>query len=445
MGNLSTQKAPQAQQASAGLGAAVSTQVAGKQATLGNAAMAGQLAGAVAASGPSWSRTEVIGIQRELARLGLYTMKVDGDLGKGSRAALVEAFGGEEYRTLSATDALKRLQGATPPKSTGIRYGEMFKDGLLDMNLGLGFDESNWHNHAGPAIMEAIKARGFKDDAALAASLYKKSGREVGDSAFGKYFVKQKAITWKPPAGEARTVDVVIRFVTNSVAGNSKSDGEGKRAADAFMEGMQESDVSYYAGHGRYGSGPDFDRNMRFQLMNDKGDVEKEYSDYTVLEKDLAALGKKSGKSAWTMYQEYTKSGKLKTIGSNDGNLFMNPTNNHTGEFGGNLMYQNLKNGGKKPVTGAEGAMGQTDRNYRLMVFDGCRTQDYKKQIRGTPNSSSRDLGLIDTTRTTYWGDEAETIGAFIDGVLATESSKGLTGKMDAVQQVDTSPAFEFS
>lgn len=404
------------------------------------------LAPGLASGSTSWSSDQKKAVQRELARLGLYSSTIDGDLGKGSKAALVEAFGGDEWSKLSAEEALKRLMSATPsPSAGGIRYGEMFKDGLLDMTLGLGFDEADWHLTAAPKILEALKARGFKEDAGGAAELYKKAGRKLGDSTFGKYFVKRGAITWKPPAGAARPVDAVIRFVTNDASGKSKSDGEGGRAANAYLEGMQSSDVSYYAGHGRYGSGPDFDRNMRFQSLNAKGDVEKEYDDYSVLEKDLAAEGAAKKQSAWSVYQARTKAGTLKMLGVNDGNLMMNPSNSHSGEFGGNAMYESLKGAGKKPITGKDGALGQTDKPYRLMVFDGCRTEDYKKSVRGTPNTSAKDASVIDTTRVTYWGDEAETIGAFIDGVLATESSKGLTGKMDAKQQVDTSAAFEFS
>ena len=257
--------------------------------------------------------------------------------------------------------------------------------------------------------------------------------------------MKKGAINWKPPAGASRAVDVVLRFVTNSASGPSKDNGEGAQAANAYLEGMQQSDISYYAGHGRYGSGPDFDRNMRFQMLNSAGDVEQEYDDYNVLEKDLADEGKTTKQTAWQVYQARTKAGTLKTIGVNDGNLQMNGTNAHAGEFGSNLMYDNLKTGGKKPVTGADGALGKTDKTYRLLVFDGCRTQDYKKNVRATPSNTTKDASMIDSTRTVYWGDEAETIGAFLDGVLATESSKGLTGKMDAKQTVDTSPAFEFN
>ncbi len=397
-------------------------------------------------TGASWSKAQAKAIQRELGRLGLYRSAIDGDLGKGSKAALVEAFGDDSWATMSAEDVLARLVSARPPASSeGIRYGEMFKDGLLDMTLGLGFDEGNWHNKVSPGILDAIRTRGFKEDAAGAAALYKRAGRTLGDSAFGAYFVKKAAIQWQPPAGPARSVDVVLRFVTNSASGSGKSEGEGARAAGAYLEGMQDSDVSYYAGHGRYGSGPDFDRDMRFQTLNAAGDVEKEYDDYSVLEKDLLAEGAPHAQSAWQVYQARTRAGTLKTIGVNDGNLMMNPTNGHPNEFGGNVMYDTLEKGGKKPVTGKDGALGDTEKEYRLLVFDGCRTRDYKKCLRATPNAAERDVSMINTTRVTYWGDEAATIGAFLDGVLGTEAASGLTGKMDAKQQVDTSSAFEFN
>jgi hypothetical protein len=46
---------------------------------------------------------------------------------------------------------------------------------------------------------------------------------------------------------------------------------------------MGTSDIAYYTGHGRYGSGPDFDPDFtKFELLDAKGQVTK-----TVLDHDL--------------------------------------------------------------------------------------------------------------------------------------------------------------
>ena len=45
-------------------------------------------------STPSWPRDKVTAMQRQLRRLGLYSLGIDGLHGRGTDAGLVEAFGG---------------------------------------------------------------------------------------------------------------------------------------------------------------------------------------------------------------------------------------------------------------------------------------------------------------------------------------------------------------
>lgn len=386
------------------------------------------------AAKPTWTTDESKAIQRELARLGLYKAGIDGDVGKGSRAALVEAFGGDEWSALSATEALAKLSAATPQGGKdGVRYGEMFKDGVLDVTIGVGFDESDAHLAQIDAIGGALADRGYEEDATEAAMLLASAGRQVGKPSTGGWYVKRDAIQYKPPAGDARSVHVVVRFVT------SPDGSKGGDAAQAFEEGLQSSDVSMYGGHGRYGSGPDFDRNMRFELLDADGQVEREIADYTVLEDLLAEEGKAQGKSAWTVYKERTKAGTLRTLGSNDGNVYLNSQNLHPGEFGSNLMYGQLADSGKPKATGKDGTLAQDadEKRYRLWLFNGCRTQDYVKSIRTTPGASdARDVGVMASTRTLYWSDIGETLTTFLDGIVATQSGSDLAKGMDAKQDL---------
>jgi hypothetical protein len=39
-------------------------------------------------------------MQKELKRLGLYSMSIDGEYGQGAHAAMVEAFGGDKFRSM---------------------------------------------------------------------------------------------------------------------------------------------------------------------------------------------------------------------------------------------------------------------------------------------------------------------------------------------------------
>jgi hypothetical protein len=419
-------QAPTRTQAAPTKGASTAVTNAGR----GNAYAAAKLGG----DEPAWTVDEAKAIQRELARLGLYTSTIDGDVGKGSRAALVEAFGGDEWKTLSAADALARLSAATPSgNEDGVRYGEMTKDGVLDVTIGVGFDETDAHLAQIAAIESALGDRGYEDDATEAATLLASTGRKVQKPAMGGWYVKRDAFSFKPPAGEARPVHVVVRFV------KSEDGSEGGEAARAFEEGLRSSDVSMYGGHGRYGSGPDFDRNMRFELLGEGGEVEREIADYTVLEDLLAEEGKAAGKSAWTVYKERVAKGTLRTVGSNDGNVYLNQKNAHPGEFGSNLMYGQLADSGKDPATGADGTLGTDgeEKKYRLWLFNGCRTQDYVKSIRATPGATSgKDVGVMASTRTLYWSDIGETLAAFLDGLVATQSGSELTKGMDAKQDL---------
>ncbi len=396
---------------------------------------------------PPWNRTEIMAIQRQLRRLGLYQIRVDGVLGPMTESGLVEAFGGEQWRTLDAATATGRLMAATAP-TTGrrgehhLRYGEMFRDGVLDMTLGIGFDEEGHHRHTIRAFQRILTARGFVQDADAARQIYKQAGRAMGESAFGLFFVRENALTYTPPAAEARQVHAVVRLIF------SADGSEGAAASGAFREGMAQSDIAYYSGHGRYGSGPDFDRNfMSFELLDRDGNIEQEIRDYTVLEREMRNEGRRSGRSAWQQFLWRVNHNRINVLGSNQGNVFVNPQNRHSGEFGSRLIYWSLQRQGRTgsaPVTGQAGelaraAVDHPERRYRLLVFDGCRTQDYVTSLRATPGHDSRSTDILATQRTVDWGDETGTLETFLDSVLGQQSAEQIIRGMDA-QQGPTTP-----
>ncbi|HET9640553.1 MAG TPA: DUF4157 domain-containing protein [Allosphingosinicella sp.] len=384
---------------------------------------------------PAWTADEIKAGQKELRRLGLYSAAIDTTMGDGMIAGLGEAFGGDGWKTLAAATALAQLKAAKPtPGKKGehyYRWSEMFKDGMLDMVLGLGFDEAGWHNLGRPKITAALTKRGFADDKPGAIAIYKVAGQTVPKAAFGTFFVKKNAISYSPPvnpSGKARKVDAIVRFVT------SPTGAEGKQAASVFTEGMTKSDISFYAGHARYGSGPDFDRNFTFELFDAKGKLEKRESNYGDLEKLLKAEGKPHGRNAWEQYVWREKRGRIKMISSNAGNVVLNKTNPWPkDDFGANLMYSNVKS--ETLLTGKTGPLAKAPpREYRLMVFWGCTTKLYEKSIRATPGMDSKHVDMLGSTRPLLWGDEADSIGAFLDGVLGQLSAEAIERAMDAEQ-----------
>lgn len=384
----------------------------------------------------AWTSTQKKAIQRQLKRLGLYTGAIDGLIGPNSEVGLMEAFGSEEWRTLSGAACLARLTPLRPPTGPKgehrLRWAELSRGGVLDLTLGVGFDEGDSHGPLLSELRAGLKARGLYLDAGRtrAAQLYEAVSRSLAADAFGEFYVRNNALRVTPPAGPPVDVHLVVRLLY-------PSDGSGGLAAAAFMEGLLHSDITYYSGHARYGSGPDFDRNMSFELLDATGTIERVIEDYDDLEVFLAQEGSASGRTAWSQFLYRVDACLIRVNGFNSGNVFLNPTNRHTEEFGGKLMYWNLARSGglgAPVVTGPNGALAQrpATRRYNLWVFDGCRTQDYITSLRATPRLDARQTDLLVTRRVLYWSDNGRTFTSFLDGILGLCTAEQLMRDMDA-------------
>ena len=387
----------------------------------------------------AWTKDEIRKLQSELVRLGLYRLTADGTLGVRTEDGLVEAFGDSTWRTMAAADVLTRLKAAKPPTGhTGqhaLRFGQMFADGLLDITLGLGFDESNWNKTDSLEMEKALTARSFVVNNALGIQLYRAAGRTLPDNPFGTFWVRTNALTYKPPAGAARQVQVVVRFV-------SSLDGkQGAEAASAFKDGMVQSDATFYGGHGRYGSGPDFDRNFTIELLDNQGALEQFFDDYERLETYLISEGKPLGRGAWAQFQWRVANKRIAVYGDNQGNVRLTKRNPHPGEFGALLMFWNLDRVGVgvAPVTGqggefAQETMAHSERKYRASVFDGCRADDYETSLRATPGMDKHATDTFASTVSLYWDDMPATLPAFLDPLLGMQSAEDIAKAMDNVQ-----------
>jgi hypothetical protein len=385
---------------------------------------------------PAWSRADVLAIQKELFSLGLYRLNLDGVFGAGTLVGLVEAFGGDGWRALSVAEVKRRLADAAPPSGTrgehALRYGALCRDALLEVTVGIGYDEGGNHLALTPAFEAVLAANGFTVDPAASARAFEAAGRALPEQSYGRLFVRESALTHAPAAGAPRAVHAVVRLVTNE-------DGRaGAEAARAFREGLLRSDVTYYAGHARYGSGPDFDPNMTYELLDATGAREGDaLTDYEALERLLADEGAPLGRNAWAQFLDRAAKGRVRVNGFNRGNVFLNPVNRHGGEFGARLMYWNLTRAdgvGAALATGAAGALaaGADPLGYQLWVFDGCRTEDYLAGIRATPARAPRQVDVIVTRRLTYFLDKATTLDAFLRGLLAQHTAEQIVRAMDA-------------
>lgn len=389
---------------------------------------------------PAWTPAQLGLVQAQLKRLGLYRDRVDRRFGQDTESALVEAFAGDEWRSLDPKDIIQRLVKAVPPEGRSgehtLRYGELFKDGLLDITLGIGFDERGSGKSVFKAIQQRLAKEGFEQNAAEAVRIYKKTHNVPGASAFGLYFVRKTPLDYHAPAG-SRSVDVVIRLVSDP----DEKHGEG--AAAAYKEGMEHSDVAFYAGHGRFGSGPDFDRAMKVTFLNPDGSTRKEVDDYEGVEPELASETKSRDVNVlWARFLRMVDQKEIKVEGENRGNIYLNKTDKHPGEFAARLMYWNLARkgaAGSRLATGPRGELARplADRKFRLWVFNGCRTQDYVQSIRSTPGAGPRTTDIIATRRTIYWDNYVDTIVAFLHGIINRQSAEQIVKEMDATNVTD--------
>ena len=220
---------------------------------------------------------------------------------------------------MGATEAHEKLKAAKKPDDPGgtrLNYGELFKDGVLDVTFGVGYFEGNppaeETRQVAKAVMDELVTRGYKQDNDTAAEILDKAGRPLSQKSTGQFFVKQNAFSYGPPAGESRQIHAIVRVVFNDVAGG------GGAASAAFREGMAVGDAVWYSGHGRYGTGPDFDRNfIEFRLYDTSGKLVQTLDDYVALE----AVLRQGGKDPWKVFQDRIKDKTLQVDLSNAGNV----------------------------------------------------------------------------------------------------------------------------
>jgi hypothetical protein len=191
-------------------------------------------------------------VQEALVKAGFQLPRfgADGDFGNETTTALrrfqqqsnLPSTGRLDAKTIAALDV------AGPNSAQDVRfprYDELFKDGVMRTTIAVGYDEHG--AHLGPLrdVVEGLNTRGFQqvdvrgmnDDQLRAAGL--DPARTDRD---GTYFVKDFK-------HDGKDVKAVVRLITPDTPG----------AKDRFANAMRDDEVVIYSGHGRYGSGPDFD------------------------------------------------------------------------------------------------------------------------------------------------------------------------------------------
>jgi hypothetical protein len=181
---------------------------------------------------------EVVAVQQRLERAGhvLTRWGVDGRFGAETARALREfqrlqglpVTGRGDAVTLAALEA-RAGQPRTP------EYGALLADGVLRATLAVGFDESGAHEPEVAKVLQGLVARGYVP---------------VSETERAEFGLAGEANGWvRRPAEGTGAAPVVLELITPDTPD----------AKARFARGLAGTELVLYGGHGRYGSGPDFD------------------------------------------------------------------------------------------------------------------------------------------------------------------------------------------
>lgn len=317
--------------------------------------------------------------------------------------------------------ALPRLNGTLTPTGSP-RYDQLFAGQVTSVILSVGFDEYGSNRPIDDQLRAGLLARGFRldTDAALARLT---AGKRVlparpGDLYFGPGLARDSA---------GKPVDVVLSL---ALSGDGSAGGD---VASAYLDGLGRCDIAAYGGHGRYGTGPDFDYNFTADLLDASGNITASFSEYKDLEEALAAEGKAHGRSALAEYRLLLKQRRLVIRRINSGNLVVNLRNYHAGEFGSHLMVDQLATDPNIRRMSRQ----KFDKRYRVWLFNGCRTSDYFYNLRKlNPAVNAGGLDILGTRRVVYWSAIGDSMLAFLDGLLVRDNHRTLIDRISALNPV---------
>lgn len=311
-----------------------------------------------------------------------------------------------------------RLNGTLDPPGSPA-YDRLFAGQLCSVVMALGFDEYGANRSQDSVVDSGLLARGFVRDDHGAAARIAATGRTAPTRKAAHYIASAATRD-----GDGRPVDVVV---TLACAGDGSAGGD---TASAFLEGLGRCDVAMYGGHGRYGTGPDFDYNFTADLLDEDGNIEASFSEYKDLEEFLHDRGKAKKRSALAEYRVLVAKRRLVIRRVNSGNLVINLRNYHAGEFGSHLMVDQLKTDPNIRRMSKQAF----DRRYRLWLFQGCRTNDYFYNLRKlNPKVNAGGLDLLGTRRVVYWSMIGNTMLKLLDELTQRRTFSQIVQSLAAV------------
>lgn len=130
-------------------------------------------------------------------------------------------------------------------------YGKLFADGKLNTTIGVGFDEGSSHKDQTKEVIAGLSKRGYTELDPNTAATDKAMGERFKAAGIDPATAKADGVQYftKTFKHDGKDVTSVVKLITPDTP----------QAKDKFAKGMGESEMVIYSGHGRYGSGPDFD------------------------------------------------------------------------------------------------------------------------------------------------------------------------------------------
>ncbi len=184
----------------------------------------------------------------ELAGEKLGPMGTDGDFGPATQKAV------QSFQTKNKIDpadgrlnaqTIQKLDTVATSKLKSPAYDKLFKDGVLNSTVAVGYDEHGAHKQQIKQTVEGLVERGYKSFDPKTATAKEMKAVGLDPAKVDKdctYFVK----TFKH---EGKDVKGIVKFITPDTP----------NAKEKFAKAMNEDEMVSYTGHGRVGSGPDFD------------------------------------------------------------------------------------------------------------------------------------------------------------------------------------------
>lgn len=180
--------------------------------------------------------THVLRAQEALMRAGqsLPRWGADGRFGAETAAALARFQKSSGLTATGRFDAatLKALENAANPSPD---YAALFADGVLRGTLAIGHDEVGSNEPEDAKLRRGLAERGYRDVTTA-------ERRQHGLPDDGRFVTRTFERDGKP-------VTMLLELISATAPD----------AKQRFATAMQRDEVVMYGGHGRYGSGPDFD------------------------------------------------------------------------------------------------------------------------------------------------------------------------------------------